>query len=275
MNSKKLVKMFLPRPSFLKYTALAAFFFILPVMRAAAANFNIKPVKIFFDSRTRIEKLTLKNDSNDVLNLQLKAYQWTQDQTNKDVYQETKDLIIFPKIITLKKAEEKIVRIGTTRVPGAAEKSYRVYVTELPSMEKEESQGSRIRMLLKIGVPVFISPIAKKPAGTIDMTELAGGKIKFKVTNTGDLHFIVTGIQVKGIDHLDKDLFSTELGGWYLLSGSSKTYQTNLPDEFCRDTARLDILVRTNIPKLTFEENFPVKKAMCGPSKEAGKKDGS
>jgi fimbrial chaperone protein len=259
----------------LKWVVLGMFLFIFPAMQAAAANFNIKPVKVFLDSRNRIEKLTLKNDSDDVLNLQLKSYLWTQDQKNQDVYQETKDLIIFPKIITLKKAEEKIVRIGTNQIPGAVEKSYRIYVKELPSAEKEESQGSTIRMLLKIGVPVFISPITKNPGGSMEMTKLQGGNMEFKVTNKGNLHFIVTDIKVKGTNDIGKDLFSTKLGGWYLLNGSSKSYQTALPDEVCRNITRLDINVRTNIPELTFKENVPVEKVMCGPSKESGKKDGS
>jgi hypothetical protein len=63
MNSIKSLKMIPRRPSFLKWVVLGMFLFIFPAMQAAAANVDIKPVKISFDSRNRTEKLMLKNVS--------------------------------------------------------------------------------------------------------------------------------------------------------------------------------------------------------------------
>jgi fimbrial chaperone protein len=229
----------------------------------AAANFEIKPIKIFFDARSKIEKLTLKNVSEDNLTVQIKAYKWTQDEEGQDLYQDTNDLIIFPKIATIKKDEEKIIRVGTNLRSGSIEKAYRIYVEEIPSGEKKDIKAATLHLYMKIGVPVFISPDNKNEKGTIEAVKLRNGEAEIMVKNQGNLHFVVTGLQVKGVNPQGQEIFSKDVGGWYLLSGTSKTYEISIPADACKKMMRMNIEVKTN-NNFVFNKNLMVEKVMCG-----------
>ncbi|MEW6186545.1 MAG: fimbria/pilus periplasmic chaperone [Thermodesulfobacteriota bacterium] len=230
---------------------------------AAAANFDIKPIKIYLDPQMKIEKLTITNGNEENLTVQIKAYQWTQDEKGQDIYQETKDLIVFPKLATLKKDEVKIIRIGTNLNPGSMEKTYRLFIEEIPNSEKVETKGATVKMYLRIGVPLFFSPFKKEEKGTIQTVRLQKGKAEIKVKNQGNLHLQVSNVQVKGENTQGKEIFSQELGGWYILSGFSKAYEVSIPQEVCTHMTKLHIEVKTN-NNIVFKEQIPVEKKMCG-----------
>jgi fimbrial chaperone protein len=247
----------------LKRTALGLLLTLFLADQTTAANFDIKPIKIFFDEQTKIEKLTLKNVSEDDLTVQIKAYKWTQDEKGQDVYEDTKDLIIFPKMATLKKDEEKIVRIGTNLDSDSLEKTYRIFVEEIPSGEKEASKAATLHMYMKIGVPIFISPVKKDEKGAIEAVKLQKGKAEIKVKNQGNAHFVVSVIQVKGMNNQGKEIFSRDVGGWYILSGLSKAYEISIPLDVCKNMTRLNFEVKTN-NNIILKEQLQVEKTMCG-----------
>ncbi|MBM4137860.1 MAG: molecular chaperone [Nitrospira sp.] len=88
---------------------------ILFLLRGSAnpITFDINPVRIFFDAKVTTEKLNVRNSGDRDFSLQLRVYKWSQDAHGEDIYEETTDIVIFPKIVTIKKGEEKIIRIGT------------------------------------------------------------------------------------------------------------------------------------------------------------------
>ena len=231
---------------------------------AHGANFDIKPVKIYFDAQTRIEKLTLKNMSDENFRLQLKAYIWTQGEKGEDLYEETNDIIMFPKILSLKREEERIVRIGTNVTPGEIEKTYRIYIEQMPPTE-DEAKGATVRMLMKIGVPLFISPLKKGEKGDVESVSLRNGKAEVKVGNKGNLHFAITGINVTGFDNKGTAVYSTELGVWYLLHNKSRMYEASVPQDTCNGLAKLRVAMRTKDFTRTGEIN--VERAMCRPNR--------
>jgi fimbrial chaperone protein len=244
-------------------TALAFFMTLFLANYSAAANFDIKPIKIFLDPQSKIEKLTLRNSSEEDLTVQIKGYHWTQNEKGQDIYQESKDLVIFPSIATIKTEEEKIIRIGTNLNSESMEKTYRIFVEEIPSGKTTETKGSTVHMYMKIGVPVFISPIKKEEKGTIEAVNFQKGKAEIKVQNKGNLHFMVTSVQIKGENTQGKEIFSTVVGGWYILSGLSKAYEVAVPQDICKNMTRLNIEVKTN-NNITIKEQLPVEKVMCG-----------
>lgn len=83
--------------------------------------------------------------------------------------------------------------------------------------------------------------------------------------NKGNLHFMVTAVQIKGVNTQGKEIFSTSVGGWYILSGLSKAYEVNIPQDVCKNMDKLNIEVKTN-NNVIFKEQFPVEKLMCGQS---------
>jgi len=226
-----------------------------------AANFDIKPIKIVLDEKVKLEKLTLKNVSDTAFPIQVTAYEWSQDEKGDDVYTETKDIILFPKILSIQPREEKLIRIGTNVKPGMREKTYRIYVEEMPSPERE-SQGATIRLFMKIGIPVFINPPRIEDRPDIRAITMKDGKVGIDVSNGGNSHFMVTGVNVQGEDGEGKGRFNRDIGGWYLLSGSSKVYETSIPQEACGAITNLTVELKTN--KTTIKRKVPVENTMCG-----------
>jgi len=259
MINQRRVRAFVARALFFAIPGIFCCLFLYPFY-AQSASFDIQPIKIFFDARTRAEKLLIRNQSDGDLSLQVRAFKWSQDGQGKDVYEDTADIVFFPKILTLHKEEEKIIRIGVNSPPSQAEKTYRIYVEELP-VNSVLPEGAAVRIILKVGVPIFMNPLRADAKGNITSFLVQGGKTRFKISNEGNLHFIITSFHVKGRDNEGKEIFSKEFGGWYLLGGASRTYETTIPVDICNKLSTLDITGKTD--RFTLNSSTPVSKSMC------------
>ena len=235
-------------------------FFLLTVS-AGAASFDIKPIKISFKARTHAEKLVIRNLSDNDLSLQVTVLKWSQDKEGKDIYEETPDIVIFPKILTIPKGEEKIIRVGTTLKPALREGTYRVYVEELP-VKNTQSEQAGLRIVMKVGVPVFISPVKSDEKGTIGSSTMEKGRAVFRVDNNGNTHFIIRTLKVICKNDQGKEIFSKDLGAWYHLSGVSRTYETNIPHSICAKLAKIDVVVKT--ASNSMKGGLKVTDGMCG-----------
>lgn len=229
-----------------------------------AQGFDVQPVKVFFNGRTRAEKLVVTNVSGDDLSLQAQAFAWSQDNDGEDVYEETSDIVIFPRILMIPRGEQRIIRLGTALGPSQRESTYRVYLEELP-VRPQESRGARagVRLTLRVGIPVFISPVNnpdKKASGSLTMEK---GKAVVRARNNGNTHLIVQSIRLTGRNAQGAEVFSKDLTGWYLLGGASRTHITDILPATCRRLSEIHAVVRTT--KNSFEETLPVTKGMCAP----------
>lgn len=229
------------------------------------AGLDIQPIKIYFDARSRIDKLTIKNVSDEDLSLQVRVFAWSQDANGRDQYEETTDIIIFPKIMKVLKDEEKFIRVGTNLTPSGDEKTYRIYIEEIHVASPKTDEGATVRMAMKIGVPIFISPLKSNPKGSIQSFSMSNGRPIVEVKNTGNIHLIITSFNIKGTNEKGKEIFSRELGGWYVLNGASRFYETSIPAEVCHELAKIHVAVKTD--RLSMNEAFSVNKDMCNAAK--------
>lgn len=245
----------------LRRAAITLTVLLLWPLQIPAASFDISPINIFFDARKMTEKMTILNTGEGDLTLQLRLYRWTQDGEGHDMYEETKDLIAFPKIVTIKKGEDRLIRIGTQSKPADVEKTYRVYLEEVPSAEP--ARKNTVRFLSRIGVPVFLKPHTIAARGSIESVGMQKGKLSFKIRNVGNYHFVINGITVRGLDGAGKTVLEQELKGWYLLSGASRTYSAEIPKETCRGLERLEVRSTTETGILSGQ--MDVTREMCSP----------
>lgn len=227
--------------------------------RGFSVDFSISPVRIFFDSTNKVNILTIKNESEEELTLQLRTYAWKQDKEGKDIYSLTKDIIFFPKIVTIKTDEEKIIRLGTKIPQEKQEKTYRLFIEEIPTPTQVETTA--VRIIMKVGVPIFISPLKVKAKGSIEKLELLKGKLYIAVKNEGNVHFIIRAVKVEGSNASGKEVFNTEIGGWYLHGGNSKGFTIEIPKESCLKIKTLKINIATD--RLSMGKKLDVVKEMC------------
>ena len=237
--------------------------FTLNTREVMAADFSVDPVNIFFEAGQRATILHVKNQADAKLTLQLTAYAWAQDEEGKDIYTASDEVIIFPKILSFERGEERIVRMGIKAPAGKKEKTFRVYLEEIPVSQDPLSQGAVLRTIMRVGVPVFVSPVKAVLEGTIESLSFSRSDLSFSVKNTGNIHFIIKSIQIDGFNKAGEPLFRTELGGWYLLEGRSRTYTTSISRDIC---TKLDYLtIRIDTDRLILKEYLEVRSAQCSP----------
>lgn len=223
-------------------------------------NFSINPVRIFLDADHKTNVLKIRNQSEEDVSLQLKTYTWTHDSKGENTYTPTKDIIFFPRIVTIHKDEEKIVRIGTALPQSDQEKTYRLFIEEIATPDPLKSNV--VKMLMKVGVPIFIAPYETEQKGSIGSVELQAGTLHLNVKNSGNAHFIVNTIEVSGKDAEGKEIYQTEIGGWYLHGGKLKEYSFEIPEDLCERIATLKVDLLTD-HKLSMSEILNVTKDQC------------
>jgi fimbrial chaperone protein len=229
---------------------------------ATAGEFRVTPITLTFERGVKSGVITIQNETEEPLQLQVKAYEWTQDENGKDHYTETNDLIFFPRMMSLTKTEERILRAGIKAPAGAQEKTYRLFIEEIPG-PRQEASGTEIRVAIRLAVPIFVKPERLSPQGRIDRFGLSDGQLQAVVQNTGNTHFVIDSVILKGLDEKGTETLSKELSGWYLLAGATRAYQTPLTAEVCRDTARFEVEVKTS--GFTLRDKLDAAKSLCLP----------
>jgi fimbrial chaperone protein len=219
--------------------ATATVLFMLPP--AYAGSFKAVPTKIFLNARAKTAVLRVTNSGNEKVTVQLDTKEWSQDENGKDVYTDTRDIIFFPRMADIKKGEERIIRVGYNgKISGATEKTYRLFVQELPVKKPGEMA---LKFALKLGIPIFVKPVKEIEDSAIQGAELKEGKVLVKVSNNGNTHFIVNRLSITGLDSSGAEVFAKEIGGWYVLSGITKAYAIDIPGEKCRKASAIKVSV--------------------------------
>jgi len=198
----------------------------------SAATFSVNPTQIYLSGRTTSSLLTLRNDSTEELRFQLSAFQWTQSAGGEIELNATQDVVFFPALLTLKPGEERRIRVGSTVAPGATEKTYRIFVEELPP-PAASSEGSEVRVLTKMGVPIFIRPAKESASAALAALGLRDGAVHFSVANTGTVHFVPQQVKVRGLTAAGQAVFEQELASWYILTGGRRDFDVAIAAADC------------------------------------------
>jgi fimbrial chaperone protein len=229
---------------------------------AMAGEFSVTPITLIFEGDIKTGVITIKNDADKNLDVQMKAFEWTEDEKGQEQYTETSDIIFFPKMMTIEKKQERVLRTGIKGPLGAKEKTYRLFIQEIPE-PKHEDQAALVQVAIRFGVPIFVKPLKEEIRGKIDKMMLGEGQLQTVIRNIGNSHFIIQTITIKGSDRDGKETFSKELSGWYLLAGAVRPYSTPITQEVCRDTARFNVEVKTS--EFVLDDRLDVDKTFCLP----------
>jgi fimbrial chaperone protein len=242
---------------------LAALLVSLVCSTSGFADFRVTPIKLFFDQGTRSGTISVFNTGEEPLRVRVEAMEWTQDQEGKDVYEETGDITYFPKMLTVEPGGKRIIRAGIRQRPEGREKTYRIFIRELPPPATGEQGRVNITIAIRFGVPVFVAPTAAEARGEIGGLELSGGTVSLQVANSGSVHFFITRITVSGRDGEGAETFSRQMDGWYLLSGAARSYEADITGEECRASERITVEALTD--RLVLTKDVHVTKDLCGP----------
>jgi fimbrial chaperone protein len=238
-------------------TAIAA---LLVGASASAATFSVNPTQIYLSGRTTSALLTLRNDSAETLRFQLSAFAWSQSATGEILLEPTTDVVFFPALLTLKQGEERRIRVGSTVSPGATEKTYRIFVEELPAAG-DATAGAAVRVLTKMGIPIFVRPA--KEASTAALTELGvrDKALHFTLLNTGTVHFVPQAINLRGLAADGQSVFEQQLASWYVLSGGRRDFDVAVSSPDCARAT--SVLVEVLLGSSSLKESLQTPGGAC------------
>lgn len=227
---------------------------------ARAATFSVNPTQIFLASRSASALLSLRNDSTQTLRFELSVFTWSQSASGEMALEPTKDVVFFPSLLTLKPGEERKVRVGAVAKPAAREKTYRIFVKELPPVGGTDDGG--VRVLTTMGIPIFMRPDKEVSSAALDGLRREGGSFRFALSNTGTVHVIPQKIAVTGFA-TDAPLFEKQMEGWYVLAAGRREYSLPVPPEACSRVTSL--LVHVEFASASLEERLQTPGGVCGP----------
>ena len=224
-----------------------------------AGSFKVFPLKLELGQKTKTTLFKITNTGDTEVTVQLETAKWFQNEKGEDQYEDTSDIVYFPKIVKVEAGQQRIIRIGFRGKPsGPLEKTYRIFAQELP--EKGE-KNSALKFSLRFSVPIFVRIPDTRPKATFSNAELINGQLSVMVNNAGTEHFVVKSVNVNGLRFDGQQTFTAKSGGWYVLPEVTKPFSVKMPENECRKSEHLKFKVETTAG--AYENIIPVNAGDC------------
>jgi fimbrial chaperone protein len=170
---------------------------------------------------------------------------WDEDAKAGMKLSPTEDVVVFPTLLQLKPGETKSLRVGPAVPFGPIEKTYRVFIEEMPAPQKPQTRAT-VRVLTRIGIPVFLAPVKAFEDRRLSAIEVGKTGASVDVENTGNVHFRVETVRLEGFGDGGARLFEKQAQGWYILAAGHKRYDLEIPRNGCAQVRKLVVSVKTD-----------------------------
>ena len=204
---------------------------------ALAGSFGVSPIRIDLSRATRTAVVEVTNDDQSRLSFQAKLVEWTQDAEGEDVYLPSSDLVFFPPLFTVNPGEKRIVRMGTKAgaAPGELERSYRLYIEELPP-PAEAGAGAQLRIALRFGLPVFVAPATPARKLVMEDVRIHPGRLTLRLRSTGNQSSKLETIRLRNATET-----LGEGQGWYVLADRAREFDVKVDPAKCPLSGPLEL----------------------------------
>lgn len=235
----------------------------LAVAPVGASEYTVSPMRMQLDREARSTVVTLTNSGTDRIDFQLRAMAWTQDAEGKDRYDETAELVYFPKILSLEPSESRIIRVGIRSVPAAAEQTFRLFIEKIPAPNPApRPPGAQVAINVRFALPIFVTPPVHQARGEIPSASVSRGELVFVLRNSGNEHFRMDeGIVLIGRDAHGNEVYTRTVEDRYLLGGTTKRYVTVIPKDACVQLATLELTAKTE--QFVLSRRLDVNRTSC------------
>ncbi len=242
-------------------------FIVVGLSKAFATDFQIQPTFLDLGVSVKSGAFSVINNSDEKIDIQISVKEWSQDSVGKDVYEDTNDIVFFPKIMSVEPFGQRAIRIGVKAPPSQMEKTYRLFVEEIPSPNRTTDMNSKgniragLTIAFRFATPIFVKPVRPQESYIIERVEMTKGVVRAIVKNTGNVHVKLRAVTFRGKAADGKELYSKEFAGWYILHGLSLPYESAIPQELCGKLAVINVSAQTE--NLNINGTLNVQKNMC------------
>lgn len=190
---------------------------VLPITPAAAQAFKISPVTMTLGPGEQTTTLTVGIDEGPPIGIQARAFLWTQEN-GKNVLTPTHDLVVSPPVGTLSPGVDQIIRVVSRAPAQETEKTYRIWVDQLP----RPGEPGTIKINIRVSLPVFLTPPGiTRPRLSAQLVP-QGNSWVVQVHNAGQRHGRLLNAVITGGHQPPTSLTPKML---YILAGSTMTLE--------------------------------------------------
>ena len=225
---------------------------------ALAGAFGVSPIRVDLDAASRTGLVTITNDDERKLHFQVKLSEWTQDATGEDKYAESSDLLFFPQIFTVDPRDKRLIRIGVKGPPQQRERAYRLFIEEMPDPNAAPGGGAQIAVLLRFGVPVFVSNGTGEPVPEMMTPAVSKGAIRIPIRNNGTRQIRFEEISLRAGE---RSIAKT--AGWYVFPGVTRTFTLPITAQDCPVPAAAEL--RATADGKEVRTTLEAAPALCSP----------
>jgi len=199
----------------------AAAVFLSPAAASAQAALRVQPLSVDVVSPSQASAITLQNNGPEVVSVQLRVFEWTQVD-GQDRFLPTNDVVASPPVARIAPGSNYTIRIARTvgAAAAGAEKSYRLWVDELPPALPSRDEGGEVDVRLRFDLPVFFHAANAEPKVTWRAHKV-GDDVVLEATNTGSGHARIQGLELHGGS--SEVSFGEGLNG-YVLANSTRRW---------------------------------------------------
>lgn len=197
---------------------LGAALLSLACAAAWAGSFAVTPIRLELSPTVRTGAITVVNSDQVPLGFQVKLLRWTQNAKGEDLYEDSKALTFFPRLMTLEPGARRVIRVGTQTAAEDTEVAYRLAIDEMPP-PRQPGSGATVAVKVRFAVPIFTAP--KQPRISVEVLDLAvrGGELRFKLANRGNQH-----VKLEDLLLLRGERQVASGHGWYVLPGAQREF---------------------------------------------------
>ncbi|WGD49263.1 molecular chaperone [Bradyrhizobium sp. CB1650] len=159
-----------------------------------AASLRVAPTTLDLLAPDSAATLSLRNEDNRPINVQLRVFRWTQNE-GVDRLVPTSDVVASPPSQRLGPNADYVVRVvRVNKSPVAGEESYRVVVDELP--DPSLRKPGVVNLALRYSVPVFFRNVeARRPQVTWNVRQ-SGNVVTVAAKNDGQQRLKIADLKL-------------------------------------------------------------------------------
>ncbi|MDQ6779842.1 MAG: fimbria/pilus periplasmic chaperone [Candidatus Eremiobacteraeota bacterium] len=221
-----------PRLVLILVSVVAALALLLDGASRASVT-SVSPVRVFLSEQHPSELITVTNGGAEDVRFEVGVYSWSQSEAGEMQLAPTADIIFFPGYVAIAPGESRNIRVGTKLAAGTREKTYRLFLDELPSRASVSRPRAQVRILSKIGVPIFLRPNSARVSVVVSAITPQMGGFSFFLRNEGNVFAQPRDLTVVAFDEHGAVLLQQHWEPWYLLSGSRLRYEVAVPHKLC------------------------------------------
>lgn len=222
-----------------------------PASAQGGGGLQVSPIRLDLGGKQRGGALTLTNTSEIKKTVQVDVVAWSQNG-EEDVYTPTRELLANPPLFFLDPGASQVVRIGlpASTKASSSERAYRVYLREVP--QDKPAEAATLRVVVRLGVPVFVSPATAIAADLQWSAHLqTDGSVIVALENRGTKHVRVA--QLKLLAATGGEVRGEDTAMHYVLAGSHQRWQVkSATQKLAPGSARISALMEDGV------REFPV-----------------